>query len=130
MECDTVAWLKAGTYLISSYTTYSDKKAKNVLEVATVQTSKSFVVKDNEVTKDAEVPVRLDETAEYIKDYIALKAIWTKMEGQNWKYYGEASPMGANCNFNKDIDLWGNQPGVQLLDNGRVALLSLAGFGA
>ncbi|WP_342763287.1 DUF4458 domain-containing protein [Bacteroides finegoldii] len=130
MECDTVAWLKAGTYQISSYTTYSDKKAKNVLEVATVQTSKSFVVKDNEVTKDAEVPVRLDETAEYIKDYIALKAIWTKMDGQNWKYYGESSPMGANWNFNKDIDLWGNQPGVQLLDNGRVALLSLAGFGA
>ena len=38
--------------------------------------------------------------------------------------------MGVNWNFNKDIDLWGNQPGVQLLDNGRVALLSLAGFGA
>ena len=129
-ECETVAWLKAGTYQISSYTTYSDKKAKNVLEVATVQTSKTFVVKDNEVTEDAEVPVRLDETAEYIKDYIALKAIWTKMDGQNWKYYGESSPMGANWNFNKDIDLWGNQPGVQLLDNGRVALLSLAGFGA
>ena len=129
-ECDTVAWLKAGTYQISSYTTYSDKKAKNVLEVATVQTSKSFVVKDNEVTEDAEVPVRLDETAEYIKDYIALKAIWKKMDGPNWKYYGESSPMGVNWNFNKDIDLWGNQPGVQLLDNGRVALLSLAGFGA
>ena len=129
-ECDTVAWLKAGTYQISSYTTYSDKKAQNVLEVATVQTSKSFVVKDNEVTEDAEVPVRLDETAEYIKDYIALKAIWKKMDGPNWKYYGESSPMGVNWNFNKDIDLWGNQPGVQLLDNGRVALLSLAGFGA
>ena len=50
MECDTVAWLKAGTYQISSYTTYSDKKAKNVLEVATVQTSKSFVVKANAQT--------------------------------------------------------------------------------
>ena len=72
-----------------------------------------------------EVPVRLDETAEYIKDYIALKAIWTKMDGPNWKYYGESSPMGANWNFNKDIDLWGNQPGVQLLDNGRVALYLL-----
>ena len=62
-ECDTVAWLKAGTYQISSYKTYSDEKANNSLEVATVQTSKSFVVKDNEVTKDAEVPIRLDETA-------------------------------------------------------------------
>ena len=129
-ECDTVAWLKAGTYQISSYTAYSDKKAKNVLEVASVQTSESFVVKDNELTSEAEVPVRLNETAEYIKDYIALKAIWEKMDGPNWKYYGESSPMGVNWNFNKDIDLWGNQPGVQLLDNGRVALISLAGFGA
>ena len=129
-ECDTVAWLKAGTYQISSYKTYSDEKANNSLEVATVQTSKSFVVKDNEVTKDAEVPIRLDETAEYIKDYIALKAIWEKMGGPSWKYYGESAPMGVNWNFNKDIDMWGNQPGVQLLENGRVALISLAGFGA
>ena len=118
-ECDTVAWLKAGTYQISSYKTYSDEKANNSLEVATVQTSKSFVVKDNEVTKDAEVPIRLDETAEYIKDYIALKAIWEKMGGPSWKYYGESAPMGVNWNFNKDIDMWGNQPGVQLLENGR-----------
>ena len=81
-ECDTVAWLKAGTYQISSYTAYSDKKAKNVLEVASVQTSESFVVKDNELTSEAEVPVRLNETAEYIKDYIALKAIWEKMDGR------------------------------------------------
>lgn len=129
-ECDTIAWLKAGTYQISSYKTYSDEKAKNVLEVAALQTSKSFTVNDNEVTEDAEVPIRLDETAEYIKDYIALKAIWTKMDGPSWKYYGEASPLGVNWNFNKDIDMWGNQPGVQLLDNGRVAFISLAGFGA
>ena len=98
--------------------------------MASVQTSESFVVKDNELTSEAEEPVRLNETAEYIKDYIALKAIWEKMDGPNWKYYGESSPMGVNWNFNKDIDLWGNQPGVQLLDNGRVALISLAGFGA
>ena len=101
-----MAWLKAGTYQISSYKTYSDEKANNSLEVATVQTSKSFVVKDNEVTKDAEVPIRLDETAEYIKDYIALKAIWEKMGGPSWKYYGESAPMGVNWNFNKDIDMW------------------------
>ena len=34
-ECDTVAWLKAGPYQISSYKTYSDEKANNSLEVAT-----------------------------------------------------------------------------------------------
>ena len=128
-ECDTVVWLKAGTYQISSYTTYSDKDRKYVLETAAVKTVKSFVVKDNEKTETAEVPVRLSETAEYIKDYQALKAIWEKMGGKNWKYDGEAAPIGSNWNFNKDIDLWGQQPGVQLLEDGRVALLSLAGFG-
>lgn len=128
-KCDTVVWLKAGTYEVSSYTTYSDKDGKYTLETASVKAVKPFVVKDNEKTEDAEVPVRLSETAEYIKDYQALKAIWEKMGGSNWKYYGETAPIGSNWNFNKDIDLWGQQPGVQLLENGRVALLSLVGFG-
>lgn len=128
-ECDTIVWLKAGSYQVSSYTTYSDTKGKNVMEVAAVvNTSKTFVVKDNEMTENAEVPVRLSETAEYIKDYIALKAIWEALDGENWKYYGEEETVGVNWNFNKDIDLWGEQPGVGLLTNGRVATLSLAGF--
>ncbi len=129
-ECDTVVWLKAGTYTISSYKTYSDKNAKTTLEVASVKTDKSFVVNDNTETKDVEVPISLSETAEYIKDYMALKEIWTALDGPNWRYVGDVYADGSNWNFNKDIDMWGDQPGVQLLSNGRVASLSLDGMGA
>ena len=111
--CDTTAWLKAGSYQISAYETYSDKKCETsrLLEIAKVPASETFFVKDNQVT-EAKVPIQLSATAEYLKDYIALKAIWEKMGGPSWKYYGESAPMGVNWNFNKDIDMWGNQPGV------------------
>lgn len=128
--CDTVVWLKAGSYQVVSYSTYSDKKFKNFLETASVPSSKTFVVKDNEKTENAEVPVRLSQTAEYIKDYMALKEIWRKMDGEHWSYVGEESATGCNWNFDKDIDMWGDQPGVQLMADGRVASISLAGFGA
>lgn len=128
--CDTVVWLKAGSYQVVSYSTYSDKRFKNHLETASVPSSKTFIVKDNEKTENAEVPVRLSQTAEYIKDYIALKAIWEKMDGVHWSYVGEEAAPGCNWNFDKDIDLWGEQPGVQLMGDGRVASISLAGFGA
>ena len=129
--CDTTVWLKTGSYQISSYSTYSDKKCDSgkLLEIATVPTSETFFVKDNEKS-EATVPIQLSTTAEYLKDYMALKEIWEKLNGPNWKYYGEAAPMGCNWNFDKEIDMWGDQPGVQLLDNGRVASLVISGFGA
>lgn len=127
--CDTMVWLKAGSYQICGYTTYSDKKGKNLLE-STTCSSKAFVVKDNELTEAVEVPIKLSETAEYIKDYIALKEIWEALGGPNWSYHGEAHSLGINWNFNKDIDMWGDQPGVGLDANGRITSLSLSGFGA
>lgn len=129
--CDTTVWLKAGSYQISSYSTYSDKKCETskLLEIATVPTSETFFVKDNEES-EATVPIQLAATAEYLKDYMALKEIWEALDGPNWKYYGEAAPMGCNWNFDKEIDMWGYQPGVQLLDNGRVASIVISGFGA
>lgn len=129
-ECDSIVWLKAGSYQVTEYTTFSDKKGKSPLETATVNSAPTFVVKANELTEDAEVPVKLSETAEYIKDYQALKAIWEALDGENWSYIGEREQPGCNWDFeNRDIDMWGSQPGVQLLDNGRVASLILAGFG-
>lgn len=128
--CDTVVWLKAGTYSISSYTTYSDNKGKSVLETAIVGGESVFVVEDNTETKDVEVPIKLSETAEYIKDYIALKELWEALDGENWSYAGEVEAPGCNWNFNKDIDMWGSQPGVELHENGRVAVISLDGMGA
>lgn len=127
--CDTVVKLAAGTYRVHSCVTYSDKNGKSVLGMEKNNTSATFTVSDNVETKEVEVPVNLAETDEYIKDYIALKEIWTALDGPNWSYAGEVEAQGANWNFNKDIDMWGDQPGVQLHANGRVATISLEGFG-
>ena len=127
---DTVVWLKAGEYVVMNYTTYSDKKATKPLETAVVKGAKSFVVVDNEFVEDVEITIQLSETAEYIKDYLALKEIWEALDGPHWSYYGEAEAPGCNWNFNKDLDLWGEQPGVVTGDNGRVVSLSIAGMGA
>ena len=128
---DTVVWLKAGKYKVTSYTTYSDKKAKKMLEVvAGIKDGLVFEVRDNELTKDVHITVKLSETAEHIKDYIALKEIWEALDGPHWSYYGEAEAPGCNWDFNKDLDLWGQQPGVVIGANGRVESLSLAGMGA
>lgn len=128
--CDTVVWMKAGTYQVTGYTTYSDKNGRTMLETAVVNSNTSFVVRDNQLTEGVEVPVRLSETAEYIKDYIALKEIWEALDGPNWSYAGISEPVGCNWNFNKDIDMWGEQPGVMLNADGRVLSISLENFGA
>lgn len=123
-ECDTLVYLKAGTYEVRSYTVYN--KDKDELEYND-EVQLSFSVSDN-VTTEVEVPVKLHEDA-YIKDYRALKKIHEALGGENWYYQGDEWPVGSNWDFDKDIDLWGSQPGVKLLDNGRVALISLSGFG-
>ena len=131
--CDSAVWLPAGTYQVVAYTTYTKSgSTKKELETQPVR-GEPFVVKDNELTEDANVPIQLKETAEYIKDYIALKEIWKALGGENWKYYGgsvDNSVHSSNWNFNKEMDMWGDQPGVDLDSNGRVTGLSVAGFGA
>lgn len=131
--CDPAVWLPAGTYQVVAYTTYTKSgSTKKELETQPVR-GEPFVVKDNELTEDANVPIQLKETAEYIKDYIALKEIWKALGGENWKYYGgsvDNSVHSSNWNFNKEMDMWGDQPGVDLDNNGRVTGLSVAGFGA
>ena len=125
LVCDTLLFLKAGTYDIESYAVYDS--GRNLLET-NARVNASFSIHDNKTT-EADVPVRLNESDEYIKDYYALKVIWEALDGENWYYRGDEWPVGSNWDFNKDVDLWGAQPGVKLHDNGRVALLSLAGFG-
>ena len=128
---DTVVWLKAGEYTISSYTTYSDKKAKKMLEhVDDIKNAQSFEVRDNEFTDSVAITIQLSETAEHIKDYFALREIWLALDGPHWSYYGEAEAPGCNWDFNKDLDMWGQQPGVTLDGDGRVEALSVAGMGA
>ena len=131
--CDSAVWLPAGTYQVVAYTTYSQSgSTKPELETQSVR-GEPFIVEDNKLTEDANVPIQLKETAEYKKDYKALKAIWEALDGKNWKYNSgivDYTVHPSNWNFNKELDMWGDQPGVDLDANGRVTGLSLAGFGA
>lgn len=117
--------IKAGNYRIVSYKTYSSDKI--LLESNTNPPSSDFEVKDNRST-DADVKLSLYEADEYIKDYYALYEIWKALDGPNWYYNGTDFTRGANWDFNKDVDLWGDQPGVQVYGNGRVAMINLEGY--
>ena len=130
MICQTQYWLEAGDYVVTSYTTYSDSKGKNTLEIATIEDLKTeFTIADNQSSM-VSVPIILSKTSERIKDYEALRKIWLALDGKNWTFYGEEYNAGINWDFNKDIDMWGEQPGVTLNADGRVVGLNLAGFGA
>lgn len=130
-KCDSAVWLPAGTYQVTSYTIYKKSGAvTSTLDSRSQLAGEMFSVEDNKQTDDALVPIQLSPTAAYIKDYIALKTIWEALNGKNWSYNGETSPAGATWNFNKEIDMWGEQPGVSLDNKGRVISLSLEGFGA
>lgn len=128
--CDSAVWLPAGNYQVTSYSTY--KKNGALVKPLGTQSVKGeeFTVEDNAQTKDAIVPILLSETAEYIKDYLALKEIWEALDGKNWKYHGFGGIEGINWNFNKELDMWGDQQGIELNENGRIIGLSLEGFGA
>lgn len=130
--CDSAVWLPVGTYRATAYTAYSiDGTRENMLGGGAQEVEgEEFAVEDNKLTKYASVPVLLSETAEYVKDYLALKEIWEALDGKNWHCEGDPNDGRANWNFNKEIDMWGDQPGVELDDNGRVTGLSLEGFGA
>ncbi len=123
--CDTLLSLVAGNYVVESYTAYDVND--NLLEVNN-RVNAEFLVEDNKTT-DVDVPVKLYESSEYIKDYYALYEIWKALGGKDWYYNGEDYPVGTNWDFNKDPDLWGDQPGVSLHSNGRVAMINLSGFG-
>lgn len=128
-KIDSLVVMEAGTYQVLSYTAYNRNE---ILQYFNDEVLKEaiFTVADN-VQTEADVPVTLSESAPNIKDYVALKAIWEKMEGENWSYQGQSYPKGMNWSFDdKDIDMWGNQPGVILDANGRVTSLSLGEFGA
>ena len=130
MICQTQYWLEAGDYVVTSYTTYSDSKGNNTLEIATIEDLKTeFTIADNQSSMVA-VPIILSKTSERIKDYEALRKIWLALDGKNWTFYGEEYNAGINWDFNKDIDMWGEQPGVTLNADGRVVGLNFAGFGA
>ena len=69
IECADSFWLEAGDYTITSYTTYSDAKAKKELETSSVaELNYKFSVEDNQLNVVEDVPILLSTTAEHIKD--------------------------------------------------------------
>lgn len=124
--CDTLLSLPAGEYKVVSYSVFD--RGKKLLETNNKVNGTVFVVTDNSTT-EAEVPVKLYESSDYIKDYYALYEIWKSLNGEKWYYIGEDHPRGCNWDFNKDPDLWGDQPGVSLHSNGRVAMVNISDFG-
>ncbi len=126
IECDTLLSLPAGNYRITRYETLDERKV--LLEDCTSPAKCDFAVVDNQLTKVA-APISLYEADAYIRDYYALYEIWCGLNGEKWYYDGENYPRGANWNFNKDVDLWGDQPGVELHSNGRVARIDISDFG-
>ena len=130
-QADSIVYAPAGNYKIYSY----ELLDSDDILLESQDFSQSFesqentiVVVDNEVT-EADVPVTLVEADAYLQDYYALREIWKALDGEHWYYEGQTWPKGSNWNFDKDPDLWGDQPGVQIHDNGRVASLDLSGFG-
>ncbi|MGN1045568.1 MAG: DUF4458 domain-containing protein [Candidatus Cryptobacteroides sp.] len=126
LVCDTLLSIPAGTYRVHSYETCNS--SKSTLEANTLPEECAFTVEDNETT-EADIKIALKLSDEYLKDYVVLKDIWESLGGEDWYYSGQDFREGANWNFNKDIDLWGDQPGVELHSNGRVASINLSDFG-
>lgn len=128
--CDTLLSLKAGTYRVVGYKAFASKKDIVPLEVNTdVADAKYDITISDNVVSEADVWVKLRKADAYIQDYYALYEIWKSLGGEKWSYDGENYARGTNWNFNKDVDLWGEQPGVQIHSNGRVARIDLSGFG-
>ncbi len=123
---DTVVNLAGGDWTIVSYSLAT--KDKTIVATATISPNPVFTITDNALSK-VDVPVKIDTNQEYIKDYLALYEIWKALNGPNWSFQGEGFNKGCNWDFNKDLDLWGRQPGVSLHSNGRVGLLNISGFG-
>lgn len=126
--CDSLISLRAGTYQVVSYTLL-DRSEKLLERINNSSVApNSFVVEDNKTT-EAYVPVYLKEASAKLKDYQALKLIWEALGGPDWKYSGDNYAYGTNWDFDKEMDMWGEQPGVDLNSEGRVEILNLGAFG-
>ncbi|WP_026367474.1 DUF4458 domain-containing protein [Bacteroides sp. 14(A)] len=125
-RCDSLLSLPAGDYTVVSYRTLD--KDRNLLESNTRPKLSEFSIEDNRTT-EAKPCITLYEADSYIQDGYALYRIWKALGGENWYYSGENYAPGTNWDFNKDPDLWCDQPGVQVHSNGRVARIDISSFG-
>lgn len=124
---DTLS-MRAGEYTATQMRLFDQKN--NLIMV--VDKSQKIEIKDQAFVRDT-VEIDMPLTPAF-KDYIALYNIWKAMDGENWYWRGQGFNQGANWVFtysdgsHRPIDLWGNQPGVNLAGKGRVSFLNLGGF--
>ena len=127
LSTDTLS-LKQGDYVLSQYKLYN----KSGELIYAMDDEQAVKIEHFKLLRDT-VDVKLSET-NAIRDYIALYNIWKALDGENWSWSGEGENEGANWVFKfadgtpRPIDTWGDQPGVGLGGNGRVASLNLGGF--
>lgn len=126
VKCDSIVEAPAAVYKLERYVLW-DKNEKIISTADCREDDITYTVENNETT-EADVSILISPVAGYIKDNIALKKLWEDMNGPEWSWYGEGFPEGANWNFDKDIDLWGAQPGVSVHPNGRIAAINLGAF--
>lgn len=127
-QIDSLISIETGTYEVESYVAYSSTAPLQYYNDEVLKETR-FTVYDNQNT-ETDVPVNLIKSAANILDYVALKEIWEALDGENWSYNGQSYAQGVNWSFDdKDIDMWGDQPGVVLNSNGRVTSLNLGEFG-
>ncbi len=128
LQTDSLLNLVAGEYRVRSYILLDSYKTSFESRNFDRSNAPVFNIEDNKVQNMC-VPVALSNDAPYLQDYYALYDIWKSLDGPNWYYRGENYAAGTNWDFNKDPDLWGDQPGVRIHSNGRVASLDLTDFG-
>ena len=128
LVCDSLLKLDAGDWFVSNYTLKSNSNTVLGSGNFSLEDGQRFTMGDNDIS-DLVVNVELNLESEAIKDYRALKEIWEALDGENWSYVGQGEELGTNWNFDRDINMWGNQPCVQLHGNGRVASIDFSGFG-
>lgn len=128
LKTDSLLLLVAGDYRVRSYSLLDNYKTSFESREFPRSTAPVFSIEDNKVQNMC-VPVALSDDAPYLQDYYALYEIWKGLDGPNWYYRGENYAPGTNWNFNKDPDLWGDQPGVRIHDNGRIASIDITDFG-
>lgn len=125
LHTDTL-YMESGEYEITRYILYDDRRTTILLAGDLTET---YVTVATGANTEGSVQIKFPENMEAINDYIALYTIWVNLDGPNWSYSGETFPAGANWRFaDRPIDEWGNQPGVEIDNYGRVKQLDLGSF--
>ena len=130
LVADTLVNLAAGEYRILNFGMYNRSgKPLEGDDVPDASADNRFTVSDNTLTT-VKVPVTFTESSPQVKDGMILKKLWEALDGPNWRYTGRYHNKGCNWDFSRDVDLWVAQPGVTILDDGRVASINFSMFGA